>query len=144
MAATLGRIEFDGTKDDWPQYVERLEHFFVTNGIDTAEKKRAVFLSVHNTSASPVDQGGSKSVPTCYRCGARGHAVANCRVDKNVVCHHCGKRGHLQRICKDRKKSSPSKTRRVSNRSNRRKLRTVGRVGDEERKAKVRARRMSK
>ena len=26
---TLGRVdEYDGTKEDWPQYVERLEHFF--------------------------------------------------------------------------------------------------------------------
>ena len=50
MAVTvgLGRIEpFDGSKDgDWQEYVERLEHFFVANGIDDAEKKRAVFLSV--------------------------------------------------------------------------------------------------
>ena len=44
---TLGRVdEFDDTKDDWPQYVERLEHFFLANGIDSEEKKRAVFLSV--------------------------------------------------------------------------------------------------
>ena len=47
MSATLGRVEeFDGNKDDWQQYVERLEHFFVANGIEGAEKKRAVFLSV--------------------------------------------------------------------------------------------------
>ena len=44
----LGRIEpFDGSKDgNWQEYVERLEHFFVANGMDDAEKKRAVFLSV--------------------------------------------------------------------------------------------------
>ena len=31
---TLGRVdEFDGNKEEWPQYVERLEHFFVANGI---------------------------------------------------------------------------------------------------------------
>ena len=47
MSGTLGRVEdFDGNKDDWQQYVELLEHFFVANGIDGAEKKRAVFLSV--------------------------------------------------------------------------------------------------
>ena len=29
MAGTLGRVEeFDGDRDYWPQYVERLEHFF--------------------------------------------------------------------------------------------------------------------
>ncbi len=43
---TLGNIEeFDGSKDDWPQYVERLEHFYA-NEITDADKKRAVFLSV--------------------------------------------------------------------------------------------------
>jgi hypothetical protein len=44
---TLGRVdEYDGTKDDWPQYVERLEHFFTANGITEAGKKRAVLLTV--------------------------------------------------------------------------------------------------
>lgn len=49
MAATgtLGRVdEFDGTKDDWLQYVERLEHFFAANSVVDADKKRAVLLSV--------------------------------------------------------------------------------------------------
>ena len=45
--ATLGRVdEFDGARDDWPQYVERLEHFFTANGIEDAEKKRSVLLTV--------------------------------------------------------------------------------------------------
>ena len=47
MAATLGKIEeFDGKKEEWVQYVERLSHFFIANGIKTEEKKRAVFLSL--------------------------------------------------------------------------------------------------
>ena len=34
MAAVFGRIdEFDSKKEDWPQYVERLDHFFAANGI---------------------------------------------------------------------------------------------------------------
>ena len=37
---TLGRVdEFDIARDDWPQYVERLEHFFVANGIGDVGKK---------------------------------------------------------------------------------------------------------
>ena len=45
MAATLGKIEeFDGKKEEWVPYVERLSHFFIANGIETEEKKRAVFL----------------------------------------------------------------------------------------------------
>ena len=28
MSGTLGRVEeFDGSKDDWPQYIERMEYF---------------------------------------------------------------------------------------------------------------------
>ena len=49
MAAigTLGRVdEFDGTRDDWLQYVERLEHFFSANGVDDADKKRSVLRTV--------------------------------------------------------------------------------------------------
>jgi hypothetical protein len=54
MATTgmLGRFdEFDSTKDeyDWPQYVEWLEHFFVANGINNAEKKCVVLLSVRHS-----------------------------------------------------------------------------------------------
>ena len=46
MAVSIGKIEeFDGAREDWQQYIERLEHFFVANGI-AEEKKRAVFLSV--------------------------------------------------------------------------------------------------
>ena len=44
---TLGRVdEFDGAKDDWLQYVERLEHFYTANGITDADKKKAVLLTV--------------------------------------------------------------------------------------------------
>ncbi len=47
MAATFGRVEeFDSTKEEWQQYEERLGHFFLANGIETAEKKRAVLLTV--------------------------------------------------------------------------------------------------
>jgi len=47
MAATFGSIgEFEEGKEDWPQYVERLTHFFAANGIAEDEKKRSVFLSV--------------------------------------------------------------------------------------------------
>ena len=45
--ATLGKVdEFDASKEEWPQYEERLTHFFQANDIDYAEKKRAVLLSV--------------------------------------------------------------------------------------------------
>ena len=47
MTAILGKVEeFDGSKQEWQQYVERLDHFFQANFITTPEKKRAVFLSV--------------------------------------------------------------------------------------------------
>ena len=86
-----------------------------------SESLQSTTPAVHNTSASP-------SVPTCFRCGTRGHTVANCRVDGEVVCHRCGKRGHLQRVCKSKKKPPPPKF----NPTKRRKSRKVGRLGDEE------------
>ena len=47
MSALVGKIEeFNSAKEEWPQYVERIEHFFVANGITTGDKKRATFLSL--------------------------------------------------------------------------------------------------
>ena len=37
---------FSEDKEDWDQYVERLDHFFAANGITVANKKRSVFLTV--------------------------------------------------------------------------------------------------
>ncbi|ETW98863.1 MAG: hypothetical protein ETSY2_42045 [Candidatus Entotheonella gemina] len=56
---------------------------------------------INKTSTSKSD----KPVPTCYRCGIRGHTVSKCRVDKDIVCHHCQKKGHVQRACKSRKRT---------------------------------------
>ena len=47
MAAVFGRIdEFNSKKEDWPQYVEHLDHFFAANGITDADKKQSIFLTV--------------------------------------------------------------------------------------------------
>ena len=57
MMATglLGHLEqFDPALEEWPQYVERLEQFFVANDITgdgSAVKKRATFLAVVGRSA---------------------------------------------------------------------------------------------
>ena len=45
--ATYGQIkEFDDAKEEWSQYVERLGHYFLSNDIDDADKRKAIFLSV--------------------------------------------------------------------------------------------------
>ena len=45
--ALLGTVgPFDPAVDDWVVYCERLEQFFQANGVATAEKLRAVLLSV--------------------------------------------------------------------------------------------------
>ena len=48
MAAPLfGQVkEFDGEKEEWSQYVERLDHFFEVNEVADADKKRAILLTV--------------------------------------------------------------------------------------------------
>ncbi len=32
-------------EEEWPQYVERLNHFFIANGITEADKKKSAFLA---------------------------------------------------------------------------------------------------
>ena len=45
--AVFGKIEeFSSNKEDWSNYVERLNHFFKANAITTNEQKQSVFLSV--------------------------------------------------------------------------------------------------
>ena len=47
MVSILGKVEeFDRKREEWSQYVERLDHLFVTNNIIDEDKKRTVFLSV--------------------------------------------------------------------------------------------------
>ena len=47
VMGTLGRVEeYEHHKEDWPQCVERLSHFFEANAITTPERKRSVFLAV--------------------------------------------------------------------------------------------------
>ena len=47
MAVAFSKVNvFNPSQDEWPLYVERLEHVFVANGITDGAKKRAVFLSV--------------------------------------------------------------------------------------------------
>lgn len=51
MATVFGKVdEFDGSKEEWTQYVERVNHFFEANDIADAGKKRAILLSVIGSS----------------------------------------------------------------------------------------------
>ena len=47
MTTSIGRVEpFQPDEDDWDQYTERLEQYFIVNGIEDAGKKLAVFLTL--------------------------------------------------------------------------------------------------
>ena len=44
MTALIGKIEeFREGKEEWLQYIERLEHYFVGNDVTTAAEKQAGF-----------------------------------------------------------------------------------------------------
>ena len=46
MATLHGTIsEFDNSDEDWRSYTERLEHYFVANESDSAEKRKVILLS---------------------------------------------------------------------------------------------------
>ena len=38
--------KIDEEKEEWPQYVEQLDHFFEANKVADADKKRAILLTV--------------------------------------------------------------------------------------------------
>ena len=47
MAAPIGKIgHFDPERDNWSQYCERLELYFIANGVTDTERKKAIFLTV--------------------------------------------------------------------------------------------------
>ena len=51
-AGTIGQLEqFKPGTDDWEQYQERLDQYFVANGIEGEDKKRAVLLTVMGSQA---------------------------------------------------------------------------------------------
>ena len=61
--ATHGKIEkFDPSHETWATYVERLEFYFIANGIDDPVKKRAVLLTVSGPATYKLIQ--NLSAPT--------------------------------------------------------------------------------
>ena len=45
--ATQGSMEaFNPQAEDWTIYAERLQHYLVANGVEDADKKRAILLTV--------------------------------------------------------------------------------------------------
>ena len=45
--ATLGKVnEFQPAVEEWMQYIEHVEFFFVVNGITLGDKKHATFLKL--------------------------------------------------------------------------------------------------
>ena len=47
MTAVFGQIaEFDELKKEWPRYTEMLEQYITANGVDKADRQRAILLSV--------------------------------------------------------------------------------------------------
>ena len=45
--ATHGQFgEFNPQREDWTSYTERLQEYFIANGLEDAAKKKAVLLSI--------------------------------------------------------------------------------------------------
>ena len=56
MATSFGKLdEFDpASGEDWIQYVERMEYYFLANGITSGEKQRAVLISAMGAKAYKI------------------------------------------------------------------------------------------
>ena len=74
MASVFGKVdEFDGSKEEWTQYVEHVNHFFEANDITDDGKKRAILLSVIGSSkyallrnlVSPAKPGENRTTNWC-------------------------------------------------------------------------------
>ena len=45
--ATHGTVKpFNAQSDDWPTYIERLQHYFIANDVEEESKKRSILLTV--------------------------------------------------------------------------------------------------
>ena len=108
---TLGRVdEFVSSRDDWPQYVERLEYFFVANGITDAGKKRVVILSVMGATTyktlrnilSPVKPGEKTYAEFHSRVRKAGESVSAYLAELRSLSKHCNFGESLNDVLWDR------------------------------------------
>jgi len=56
MATSYGKLdEFDMTSgEDWIQYIERMEYYFLANGILSSDKQQAVLISAMGAKAYTI------------------------------------------------------------------------------------------
>ena len=56
MAVSFGKLdEFDTANgDDWVQYIERMEHYFLANEITDAAKQRSILISAMGQKAYKI------------------------------------------------------------------------------------------
>ncbi len=88
MALIFGMIgQFGEEKEDWPQYVERLNHFFTVNDVMRVEKKRFVFLYVDvRTHARALQKlNGSFSLPRAISVAASSPDNVQTSADQQIV-----------------------------------------------------------
>ena len=66
MAVSFGKLEeFDtANSDDWVQYIEHMEHYFLTNEITDASKQRSTLISSMGQKAYSTRFSGTLSLPT--------------------------------------------------------------------------------
>ena len=79
MSGLLGRInEYDSTKEDWQQYVERVDHFFIANAITDADRKKSAFLAV----IGPTTYGLLRNLVSPAKPGEKAYdnSIGNCPV----------------------------------------------------------------
>lgn len=133
MATSIGKIEpFDPRNgEDWTHYVERLEYYFLANGIQAAEKKRAVLISVMGPQAykllrtlispsMPNDKSFSQLVDVLKnhydpkpseiiqrfhfnsRVRKHGESVATYLAELRALAQHCNFEASLEDMLRDR------------------------------------------
>ena len=133
MATSFGKLdEFDpGSGEDWTQYVERMEYYFLANEITSSDKKRALLISAMGaksykllrnliTPAAPSDKSFKELVEALtkhfcpppseivqrFKFNTRvrkpGESVANYIAELQALSQYCNFGGTLELMLRDR------------------------------------------
>ncbi|XP_060073916.1 uncharacterized protein K02A2.6-like [Ylistrum balloti] len=62
--AVYGKIESFDFEMNWDEYVERVEQYFIANGVEDADKQRPILLTVMNDALRDRFVSGLSSIPT--------------------------------------------------------------------------------
>ncbi|CAB4041637.1 Hypothetical predicted protein [Paramuricea clavata] len=118
--ANHGKLEKYDSQEEWSQYIERLEFYFETNGVDDGDKQRAILLSVCGSKTKPSEKTFAELVelvqqhqhpkPSAivqrFKFNTRfrkpGESIASYVAELRSLSEHCDFKSTLEEMLRDR------------------------------------------